>query len=1000
VEQAWSLKKYELVPSLPEEIGPSTATPTYTPPLSLDGVTKERVIHHLERGFKSPTSTKLATNATSALRTIYEENLHKGARVPATVEESLLSMCKNLDDPIAIHTAILSLLTIVKDPGNEQDVASDEEVEVSLPVGHLLALLENGGAASRLLDDSELRVPREWLDFYAQAAAVSEERLEIQKARMLARLPSSPSTDSVPAAAGVAATATSDTPAAATASNATPASATPATSSASPMAFGGMSPPDELVAAAAAAQALSAAFEQVFSGRLASTLRDDEDEEEDDDDGDDDDEDDDDDDSSNAVSDGDDDESDGDDENEDEAVQQDDTATSANDGQGAGEPMVLESSRGGVDETTISEFDDDGGLRQALQLLSVTTAAPRSNQGTPVASTSEGLTEEEVVLVEGEHDMTPDRAQVELDELLKDEDEDSPALPSMPKPPTTPSPGGTYDNVSSLDPSIPSRFGSIPLPQVLIHLLRHVSTVQLDSARRAFPARQEAPRAVSPTHGGMGSRLFEASTPASSIMAGQAKREENDVALQLIVATLLLILEKRDTAIAGLQKAILREQQRDTPVASNAGSLYASAVVEEDDEEVDDPADALAMNYIEDDVELTSESLENKGMRRKAAAAAYDAAALLKSLQKRTQAAKEAVKLYSAATLYVLRALRLFFREHACFSFVAAGKLSNALTTLLSPSAYRSYSELLPNEDVKVFLSLELYREAVWVWGENSPMLFPFDQTLTVFRSLVEDCKLRGGECSVTAQSVDSLVTPPCTELETKVHKLQVLSRRLRESDMLDSLISRPVPHLVEDDNGIAVPTRQESDNVVPESPNRMASLASSLSESRFGVLAEVRDDVERLYYAICHRYHTRVVLMDGTITEIAPDNPSTTSRTPKSLSTGDSLKVAAQPGPPLVFDAAKCADSMAIITDNGANGPSVNQRASKVWGSVLATHCFSPKSGVHRFAVRLDRCERGHVFVGVSTLQASVKTYVGGDKHGWGMIGTQALWHDRRKVS
>jgi len=48
---------------------------------------------------------------------------------------------------------------------------------------------------------------------------------------------------------------------------------------------------------------------------------------------------------------------------------------------------------------------------------------------------------------------------------------------------------------------------------------------------------------------------------------------------------------------------------------------------------------------------------------------------------------------------------------------------------------------------------------------------------------------------------------------------------------------------------------------------------------------------------------------------------------------------------------------------------------------------------------VHLDKCERGHVFVGVATAQATTRTYVGGDKYGWGMIGTQALWHDRRKI-
>lgn len=60
---------------------------------------------------------------------------------------------------------------------------------------------------------------------------------------------------------------------------------------------------------------------------------------------------------------------------------------------------------------------------------------------------------------------------------------------------------------------------------------------------------------------------------------------------------------------------------------------------------------------------------------------------------------------------------------------------------------------------------------------------------------------------------------------------------------------------------------------------------------------------------------------------------------------------------------------------------------------------CFLPKTGIHRFAVKLDQCERGHVFIGVATARANTKSYVGGDKNGWGFIGTQALWHDRNKL-
>ena len=79
--------------------------------------------------------------------------------------------------------------------------------------------------------------------------------------------------------------------------------------------------------------------------------------------------------------------------------------------------------------------------------------------------------------------------------------------------------------------------------------------------------------------------------------------------------------------------------------------------------EEDDPALVLAMNYVEGDVPLSSESLENKGMRRKAAVAAHDAAALLKSLRKRTDAWKEKVKLYSHSMAYAMKCLRHYLQS-------------------------------------------------------------------------------------------------------------------------------------------------------------------------------------------------------------------------------------------------------------------------------------------------------------------------------------------------
>lgn len=155
---------------------------------------------------------------------------------------------------------------------------------------------------------------------------------------------------------------------------------------------------------------------------------------------------------------------------------------------------------------------------------------------------------------------------------------------------------------------------------------------------------------------------------------------------------------------------------------------------------------------------------------------------------------------------------------------------------------------------------------------------------------------------------------------------------------------------------------------------------------------------VQRFYLALCHKCNECVLLWEGLYaSEIEGDDFL------GSL-TGDLVRVSACPSLILEFDSTKCSDSIALVPNPGepssvANGSSVIQRASKVWGAVLSSTHFSPKTEIHSWAIRRDKCERGHVFVGVATSQASMRTYVDIDKYGWGVIGTQALWHDRRKV-
>ncbi|KAG1701156.1 hypothetical protein DVH05_011392 [Phytophthora capsici] len=98
---------------------------------------------------------------------------------------------------------------------------------------------------------------------------------------------------------------------------------------------------------------------------------------------------------------------------------------------------------------------------------------------------------------------------------------------------------------------------------------------------------------------------------------------------------------------------------------------------------------------------------------------------------------------------------------------------------------------------------------------------------------------------------------------------------------------------------------------------------------------------------------------------------------------------------PALEFDSSRCAETMTLSDGNRT----AKQYTAKQWGMVMATTGCPPNTGIHEWGVRLDRCEKGHIFLGVCTRDASVATYVGGDRQGWGLIGTRALWHARSKV-
>lgn len=579
---------------------------------------------------------------------------------------------------------------------------------------------------------------------------------------------------------------------------------------------------------------------------------------------------------------------------------------------------------------------------------------------------------------------------------------------------------------SEFDPAVFTRFGSIPGSHVLLHLLRY--------SRYLVERRRHSKLSAS-------QRLATSSAVVSPVIRSQRSNNAdgsvnikptlpyNDaskfsVTLQLLVASFLLIEGRRSSAIETLKEALYKEIH-----ASQSGDVvedsYVSSEACHSSGEEDDPALNFAMNYVEDDTPLSSESLENKGMRRKAAAAAHDHAAFVTSLKKQTEACKIKVKFYSLCLVHSTVTIRLFMQgivRHALTTSsaedtsdtstnlkfgnvihnVVISKVSTVLNILTSSLPLNTFSAFDDHDKNEIFQEITLYKESILLWGECIPLLYPSAASqLDILLLTMDVCsRARSGENAMKYSHGNEILSLPMSPAETSIHKLQVLCRRLRTKDLLNVMISKPLMFVDCNFNESSSPNINHSLNTTnefPEHPRQASLIVRKVGQALTG-LASAQAAARQLYLALCHRYHSSVLLFDGFSLTNEEVDESPRSTCSKILSSGDTIRVNAEPSGLLQFDPTKCSDSIAILSAT-ESASSVNQRASKVWGTVLSSHYYAPKTGIHRWLVRLDKCERGHVFIGVATAQASVHTYVGGDKYGWGMIGTQALWHDRRKV-
>ncbi len=532
---------------------------------------------------------------------------------------------------------------------------------------------------------------------------------------------------------------------------------------------------------------------------------------------------------------------------------------------------------------------------------------------------------------------------------------DLPELPSYPEKNSLP------EDVATLNPTSQSEFGKVPVPKIFVNL--------------------------------MCLALAKAEGQNISNVA-------NSTILRLIIAMLNVISNTRNESINQLGDLI--QAFKDYEVRDK---------IDEEEEEIsedDDPAFAASPQVAS--AYSSSESLEEKGLIRKAAAAAQSASIQRSKLQQDIEKALEIVKFYSISSYLTMKCLRLIVKQglrdssslYPCIDYsvpmIARISLIASLKNFMSSSLSMQYHSIFTDSDHKdlvvASLQLPLLYEAARLWGESTPLLYTTLQDLeNQFRHSLQLCFPSSFGDKELEIVLEHEIKIPWSETDSNLLKFDSLCLRLRSYEVIDCLVPSP--------------RTCDGQSTGLEGHQFLASIYPLLAKLFYEVLPSCKsprcENVKGLFLALHHRCNQNLLLWgasDSTYIDAGTLDIDRNSIALKrhTINNGNDEKVSLGQGKSFTFESSKCADSIALVSSE-AGGFSAHQRASKVWGTVLGSKSFDPKSGVHRWAVRLDKCERGHVFVGVATSRASTKTYVGGDKYSWGVIGTQALWHERRKI-
>eukprot|EP01035_Chromulina_nebulosa_P017758 gene17758-23358_t len=92
-----------------------------------------------------------------------------------------------------------------------------------------------------------------------------------------------------------------------------------------------------------------------------------------------------------------------------------------------------------------------------------------------------------------------------------------------------------------------------------------------------------------------------------------------------------------------------------------------------------------------------------------------------------------------------------------------------------------------------------------------------------------------------------------------------------------------------------------------------------------------------------------------------------------------------------------------AMDTNNETEKENLVETGPKAWLTVPCSQIILPNTGIYEFKFRIDKCDRGQVFVGCMTVENSIgfkeTCYLGIDKQSWGLMGNSSLWHNKSKV-